>query len=142
MLVIGVGNRLRGDDAAGPIVAERLAEMGIAAIERDGDGTRLLETMEGADEIVIVDAMRSGAAPGTIRRIDAVREPVPAGAFHYSSHAFGVAEAIETARAIGILPARLVLYGIEGARFDFGAPVDAAVAEAIAGVVSEIVGRD
>ncbi|MEZ5840794.1 MAG: hydrogenase maturation protease [Hyphomicrobiales bacterium] len=140
MRIIGIGNRLRGDDAAGPLVAERLAalDLGLEVIELDGDGTRLLETLEGAADVIVIDAMRSGAAPGTIRRFDAASETLPAGAFHYSSHAFGVAEAIETARAIDTLPANLTIYGIEGAGFDFGAPLDAAVERAIDALVAAI----
>jgi hydrogenase maturation protease len=51
----------------------------------------------------------TGAAPGTIRRLDAIAQPFPKGAFRRSTHAFGVAEAIELSRAMGELPKSLVV---------------------------------
>jgi hydrogenase maturation protease len=41
--------------------------------------------------------------------------------FHYSTHRFGLAEAVETARALGLLPGSLRVFGIEGQ--DFGAGI-------------------
>ena len=46
--------------------------------------------------------------------------PLPRGLFRCSSHLFGPAEAVETARVLGRLPTELVLYGIEGAEFGYG----------------------
>ena len=71
--------------------------------------------------MLIVDAIRSGAPPGTVHRVDASQAPVPERLRSSSStHAIGVAEAIELARALGRLPAQVVLYGVEGRRFDAG----------------------
>jgi hydrogenase maturation protease len=53
------------------------------------------------------------------------------GQFRYSSHAFGVAEGIELARALGRLPCRLIVIGIEGIRFDHGESPSAEVAKAV-----------
>ena len=47
---------------------------------------------------------RSGAAPGTTRRLDASRERLPAELFRGSTHALGLAEAVELARALDRLP--------------------------------------
>jgi hydrogenase maturation protease len=86
----------------------------------DGDGARLIDAWEGAADVVVIDAVSSGAAPGTIHRLDVAEGPLPRRFFHNSTHLFGVAEAVETARALGRLPARLVIYGIDGRNFDFG----------------------
>ena len=48
-----------------------------------------------------------------------------------STHAFGVADAVELARALDRLPERLDVYAIEGASFAAGAPLSPAVAAAI-----------
>lgn len=140
-LVIGIGNRLRGDDGAGPLVADRLRAAGLAAVEHSGEGAGLIEAWQGAALVVIVDAMRSGAEPGTIRRFDAAAATLPTGLFHYSSHQFGLAEAIETARLLDRLPPRLIVYGIEGVRFGFGDPLSGAVARAVA-ELGERIARD
>ena len=127
-LVVGVGNSLRRDDGAGPHVARALARLGWETRELPGDGAELLDLFDGRDAVVVVDALASGAAPGTVTRIDAAQTPLPPGRFRGSSHLFGLAEAVETARALGRLPESLVVYGIEGADFAFGEGLTDAVA--------------
>jgi hydrogenase maturation protease len=145
MLIIGVGNRMRRDDGVGPMVADRFREgvsAGWCVVEHSGEGASLMELWQGCAAAVIIDATRSGRPAGTITRIAAERESVPASFFHYSTHAFGVAEAIETARALERLPERIVLFGVEGADFDMGEglspAVNAAIAPAVALVRREI----
>jgi hydrogenase maturation protease len=64
--------------------------------------------------------------------------PLPALFSRVSTHAFGVAEAIELARALGQLPPALVVYGVEGATFEAGAGLSAAVAAAVPQVVAQV----
>ena len=125
-LVVGVGNRWRGDDAAGLAVAE--AAGGVA---HEGDGTGLLDRWAGAGDVVVVDAAAVGGSPGAIRRFDAVAGPLPVHTMSSSTHHFGLAEAIELARELGRLPERLEVYAIEGADFSAGAPLSPAVARAV-----------
>jgi hydrogenase maturation protease len=135
VLVIGVGNGLRGDDAAGLEVVRRLhgleASGGIRVRAHEGEGLALLDLWEDADAVVLVDTVRSGAPAGTIHRLDVALEPVPAGSHHSTSHAIGPAEAIELGRALGALPARFVVYGVEAARFTTGAGLSDEVARAV-----------
>jgi len=117
--VVGVGNPFRGDDAAGLAVARRLAAEGYDAIERDGEPAALVDALGGEQALVVVDAVRSGAPPGTLVRWDASAQAVPLPPFRGSTHALGLAEAIELARTLRRLAPRVVVYGIEGE--DFGA---------------------
>ena len=74
VLVIGVGNDYRGDDAVGLIVARRIREMNlpqVQVIESDGEFTRLMESWKDAESVILIDAVQSGVAPGTIHRFDA-----------------------------------------------------------------------
>jgi hydrogenase maturation protease len=126
VLVVGVGNALRGDDGAGLEVVRRLraradsAGVGVRVLE--GEGIGLLEAWEGARAVVLVDSVRTNAPPGAIHRIDVTDSPLPAALRSSSStHAVGVGEAIELARALGRLPSRLVVYRVEGGRFETGA---------------------
>lgn len=134
LLVIGVGNEARGDDAAGILAARAVARSnppGVVVIEHGGEGADLAEVLGRGPRVVLVDALRSGAEPGTIRRIDAVAEALPETSFASgSTHAFGVADGIELARALETLPHELVIYGIEGGDFTAGAPPQAPVARA------------
>ena len=141
VLVIGIGNSLRGDDGAGPAVIQRLQNRlpsSVITLQLDSDGVSLMEAWRDFERVILVDAAGSGAVPGTIDRFDASRTELPRGLFHYSSHLFGVAEAVELARQLGRLPKRLVVYGIEGAAFGYGEGLSAGVAAAVERVASAI----
>ena len=139
LLVIGVGSDYRGDDAAGLLAVRRLrACPGVRAVEHVRDGLSLMEHWRGADHVVVVDALSSGHAPGTVFRFEATRAPVPGDAGWISSHSPGVAEGIETARALGRLPASLTVYGIEAGRVEPGADVTPEVARAVVEVAEAI----
>jgi hydrogenase maturation protease len=76
--------------------------------------------------------VRSGAAPGTVHRFEVAERPLPAGLrSSTSTHAVGIGEAIELARALGRLPSRLVVYAVEGQCFEAGATLSGAVAAAV-----------
>jgi hydrogenase maturation protease len=138
MLVIGVGNAYRRDDAAGLVIARRLREETGDAImvhEERGAGADLIDVWQDAAVVILLDAVSSGATPGTIVRFDARAQPLPAPFFRSSTHAVGVAEAIELARALGALPPRLIVYGVEGADFTAGEGLSLDVEKAVQAVV-------
>ncbi len=141
VLVIGIGNQFRCDDAVGLLVARELASLNIpnvTVIEHSGEGASLLETWNGFQTIIIVDAVVSGAQLGTIHTLDAHQQNIPSEFFHYSSHAFGLAEAVELARTLGKLPAHLKIFGVEGTNFDFGESLSLQVQKAIPRLVEMI----
>lgn len=120
-VVIGVGNEFRSDDALGLLVARELRRRvgnAIRVLEMCGEGASLIEAWGPTDCVWLIDAVRSGSPPGTVHRVDATEARVPA--WFFSSHQFGVAQAVELARALGRLPRRLVLYGIEAGEFKEG----------------------
>lgn len=140
-IVLGIGNPERGDDAAGRNVARLLRGMLPAEVEvaeHDGEATALLTRLDGAQAAFLVDACGSGAQVGTVRRFDVSMAPLPHGALGLSTHGFGPAEAIELARALGQLPPRCIVYAIEGASFEAGAPLSPPVATAVAQVAQRI----
>lgn len=141
VVVIGVGNLDRGDDAAGREVARRLRAAGESHAEiheLEGEATGILAALEKAEAAFLIDACLSGAAAGTIRRFD-VAEGLPAALrFGLSSHGFGLAEAVELAKALGALPPRCIVYAIEGESFDIGGTVSGAVTRAIEEVAKQV----
>jgi hydrogenase maturation protease len=137
-LLIGIGNDYRSDDAVGLIVARRVREKTLDRVivhEAGGEGAALMEAWKGAQTVILTDAVCSGAAAGTIHRIEAHRQPLPDNLFHCSTHAFSVTEAIEVARALNRLPSRLIVYGIEGRNFAAGVGLSPAVNRAVQRVV-------
>ncbi len=141
MVIIGIGNSMRGDDGVGLLVARKIRKslrQTVRVVEESGEGTRLMEAWKGSLSAILIDAVSGGSAPGTIHRIDASSGRIPAALFHRSSHAFGLAEAIALATSLNRLPERVVIYGIEGADFGHGAEMSAAVRHAADEVASRI----
>jgi hydrogenase maturation protease len=130
MLIIGCGNRQRGDDAAGILVAQRLRELGIAAETNLGESADLLSAWNGADHVIIIDAVVSGAPVGTVHTWDG-HEPIASISSRASTHSLGVAEAIELARVLNRLPQRLEVYGVEVRRCDPGSDISPEVQQAV-----------
>jgi hydrogenase maturation protease len=140
VVAVGVGNPYRSDDGAGLAVAERLRETApeIEVVTCEQEPLRLLDAWSGADLAIVVDAVSSGATPGTVHRFDATSEPVPSTVFRGSTHALGVGDAIELARTLGRLPDRVLVFGIEGERFTAGDRLSPAVAVAVEPLASEL----
>jgi len=141
-ILIGTGNPLAGDDAAGRLVARKARPRlpaDVRVVEATGDGAALFDLWSEGDDVILVDAAVSGGAAGAIHRFDAVAGPVPARIRLRSSHAFGVAPGIELARALSRLPRRLTLYAIEASSFDMGAEPTSGVQRAIEEVVDAVV---
>jgi hydrogenase maturation protease len=150
VLVVGLGSPDRGDDAVGPAVAAAVAqavsERGIAGVHvvEHEDPTALVDLLDPAggvgpwEAVVIVDALRSGAAHGTVTildvgsdgvdlaRLGARLDPGPAG-----THGLGLASALALAGALDRLPPLVTVVGIEALAFDHGAPLSAAVAASV-----------
>ena len=131
LVVIGVGNLTRGDDAIGRLVAQALATKYLPEIrvtEVEGEATQLLEAFAGAADVIVIDACRSDAPAGTIHRYDAAQTPIPADIACISSHGFGLAAALELARTFEQLPHRCIVLAVDGKDFTQGAPLSAQVA--------------
>jgi hydrogenase maturation protease len=90
--IICVGNSIRGDDGAGPATAERLRARGVPALVEEP--ANLIELWSGAEDVVVVDTVQSGAQPGTVHRVDATSEPLPAVLRSGSTHLLGLADAV------------------------------------------------
>jgi hydrogenase maturation protease len=87
---------------------------------------------------ILIDAVHSKLQAGTIFRFEAHQQAIPTQFFHCSSHAFGLAEAIELARVLKQLPPRLIVYGIEGKNFAAGTGLSVEVERAVPAVVESV----
>jgi hydrogenase maturation protease len=140
-LVVGIGNPECGDDSFGPEVVRRLrgrAPPGVCILERSGDVLALIEEWDEFAAVFVIDAAAPISRPGRIYRLDLADSQLPVGFAHGSTHALGVAEAVELARSLDRLPPYLVAYLVEGERFEIGAPLSPPVAEAVDEVVELI----
>ncbi len=137
MLIIACGNSDRADDAAGVLVAERLRRVGIRAKVCNGAPPDLMEAWSADEDVLVVDCVVTGDPIGTVHLWDASRPLTFRSSV--SSHGLGLGEAVEMARAIGCLPARLRIYGIEGKNFDVGGDISIEVLRGVTKVVDKIV---
>ncbi len=141
LALIGVGNHFRRDDAAGLEVAARLRATrppGIRIIEEEGEPASLIQCFELMQEALIIDAVSTGGNPGDLYRFDATNDPLPAETFRSSTHALGIGDAVELARELDRLPARIAVYGIESESFETGEGLTPAVEATVSALVAEL----
>ena len=147
MIVIGVGNEFRRDDGVGPEVVSRLGPAvpdSVRLVVSDGEPARMIEAWTGADLAVVVDALRvagtaqaGGPATGRTHRLvidEATAEP----ASTVSSHGLGLGDAIGLARALDLMPARLIVHAVEVTDCGYGVGLTPAVAAAAETITSAV----
>lgn len=143
--IIGVGSPF-GDDRLGWMAAEQLRQSrrfaafppdSISISTRDRPGVLLTPEWEAAAKVLLLDAVHSGAPPGTLHRMEG-QEIVSRGQ-SLSSHGLGIAEALELARALGAPAEAFVLHGIEAdPRNDSGETLSAAVQRALPALCNRV----
>lgn len=147
VVVVGVGSPMRGDDALGPHVVELLSgplssRPDVELVTLDGEPVRLVEVVDGRELAVLIDAVATGAEPGTIHRLEPAGLQLGVPTRVPSTHGAGVAEAMRLGAVLDRLPARMVVLGVEPDGFELGAPlgekVEAAVSALVAQVVKEV----
>ena len=110
--VIGLGSPL-GDDRVGlhliHLLTGRLPET-VDLVALDRPGSTLINWMQGVEHLVLVDALSSGATPGSLVRLTA--EELADGNARLSSHEQSLAETLRLAEALGALPATVEIFGI------------------------------
>ena len=138
--VIGIGQSLRGDDAAGLEAVRRWQERHpetagkpeIIAETRELPGLELLDLLGRVDAAVLVDAVCSSAPAGTIHRLNPDQLSAFAGGAQ-SAHGWGVAETLSMGRSLypALAKCRVTLIGIAGGQFEMGAGLSPAVQAAL-----------
>lgn len=133
--VFGIGSPF-GDDRIGWEAIRAAQALGFAqrhGLQRlqacDRPGTQLLALLQGLDSAIVIDAMHSGAPPGTLRRLDSAE----LGGLHdtYSTHGFGLAYTLSLGKTLAALPPCLVVYGVEIAAASLQDGLSDCVAQAI-----------
>ena len=145
-MLVGVGNSLRCDDGAGIAVIRQLSDLGglgsqpgIFTLEHHGEGLSLLDSWQNYPGVILIDATRSGKKPGTVQHFVVNCDiTLPKNLFNYSSHLFGLAEAISLAQSLNCLPQEMEIFGIEGDEFGYGEKLTTEVELAVAQVVRTI----
>jgi len=145
ILVLGIGQSLRGDDAAG-LEAVRMwqgtypqtaGQVRVEVSELPGLG--LLDLLTGADAAILVDAVQTASPAGTVIRVG----PEELASFtpdSQSAHGWGVAETLQLGRSLypDLMQVRVTLIGIVGQDFGVGAAISPEVQKALTGAIGQI----
>ncbi len=141
-LLIGIGNRDRGDDQVGIYVAEKVGEeMGpaIDVLIHRGDPAYLIQQWENRELVIVIDAVLSEGTPeGEIFCWDVANEMLAVETAHASTHHLGVHEAIELAKALHKMPGKFYVYGINAMAYAAGQPMSRRVCAGAEKVTAEI----
>lgn len=121
-LVLGLGNPLMGDDGAGLAALARLQDewelpAEVELVDGGTWGMNLLPMVEAARHLILIDAIRSGVAPGTLTVLER-RELPRYFSLKISPHQIDLREVLALAELRGLLPDDLVAIGIEPERVE------------------------
>ncbi len=142
VLVLGLGNRLLADDAAGPLLIDRLQAAGCRARLADGGtiGLHLLPAIQDAAALIAVDAAMLAAPPGTVRVFEGEAMDRQLGGRKTSAHEVALADLMAAAALTAALPARRALVAVQPARCDWGLAPGDEVAAALPRLQAEVEG--
>jgi len=118
LLVLGIGNLVMNDDAAGVLVAQDLAKKynkqreDLLVLDGGTLGLDLLGYIDWADRLVLVDAVDLNLQPGTVVKLEGDDIDV---AFEskLSAHQMGMKDMLLTSELMGERPEEIVFYGIQ-----------------------------
>jgi hydrogenase maturation protease len=140
VVLIGVGNRWRGDDGVGPAVVEaarQLIDDEVDIVECDGEPSRMIDLWSQRTMAIVVDATHGAGPIGAISVWDGDVPPLPGR--ETGSHSLGIGHAIALATALDRLPTRLVVIGIEAENTGHCNGLSAAVAASVQPTVQKVV---
>ena len=146
LTIIGCGNLNRCDDGVGVIIAHRLDEYvrrcgraDVSVFDAGTDGMGVMFRARGAQQLVLVDASRSGSEAGAVFQVpggELAQDYEPA----YSLHDFRWDHALYAGHRIfgASFPTDVTVFLIEAGRLDLGCELSAPVSAAAARVTREI----
>jgi hydrogenase maturation protease len=142
-IVIGCGNLLCGDDAAGPTLIRRLRDRRLPAsircFDAATDAISVIDAMRGMNRVIFIDACSSGAEPGTIREVSGSEaEDIPP--TRIALHSVRWNHALAGARRMlgPGYPHEVNVWLIEGEHFEPGDPLTPEVDQAIDRLVARL----
>jgi hydrogenase maturation protease len=133
--LLGIGNILMNDDAAGVLVVQALAEkytfsQELVVLDGGTLGLDILPFLEGIDRLLVVDAVETGEPVGTIIRMTGDDIPL-ALATKVSPHQMGLKDLLLVADLQGYAPAEMVLWGVQPGSIEMDIELSPEVAKAV-----------
>ena len=122
-VVIGVGNTILSDEGVGVHAARLLQDdprvpSGVTILDGGTLGLELIPYASDASRVLLLDAMNSGSAPGTLTRMTGKDLLGTIGG--WSAHQLGVADLIAALFLMSTRPQDIVVLGVQPANTDWG----------------------
>ena len=142
-VVLGIGNTILTDEAAGVRVVEAL-ERGYAlpanvlAIDGGTSGMEMIEDLSDLDFLIVVDVVKTGAAPGAVVKIDGADIPVFFRS-KLSPHQIALPDVLASLELLGTMPREIIVLGVEPISLELGMEMTTTVAERIPQLVGMVV---
>lgn len=143
LLILGLGNVLCADDGLGIVAVERLREQydlpdDVLVLDGGTLGMSLLSWLAEARDVILVDAVRDDAEPGTLVHLTG-DEVAPAARERLSVHQVGVTDLLDGLRLLDEWPEHMSLLGLVPESVDLHYGLSPSVAERIDELVSAVV---
>jgi len=145
LLVLGLGNVLLQDEGVGVRLVDCLADRyllpeGVEVLDGGTSGMELIHTIADRDALILCDAVRADAPPGSVLRV--AGEDLPAFfRTKLSPHQLGVCDLLATLALLGRTPSRVVLIGIVPEAMELGLALSPRVAAALEEALLRLVGE-
>jgi len=141
LTVIGVGNRLRGDDALGPLIIDALANQAdprLELIDAGSDALGVLEYLEGREQVMLIDACRMGRIAGELVQFEPAEVNLILTDDPLSLHGLGLAETLQMATSLHLLPPILKIIGIQPETTQFNSQLSAPALQALDQAIQQV----
>ena len=134
-VVIGMGNTILSDEGVGVHAARLLQNdprvpAGVTILDGGTVGLELVPYASDASRVLLLDAMNSGKAPGTLARMTGRDLLGMTGGC--SAHQLGVADLIAALFLVSTRPQDIVVLGVQPANIDWGTSLSPEVEAALA----------
>jgi hydrogenase maturation protease len=142
ILVLGIGNLVMSDDGIGVRVVQQLAERyrfpaGVTVLDGGTLGLDLLPRLEGVARLLVVDAVETGRAPGTLVRLAGDDVPIVLET-KLSPHQMGLKDLLAVAMLQGFAPQEMVLWGVQPERIEMSMELSPVVAAQLETLVEKV----
>ncbi len=139
-VVLGIGNTILSDEAAGVRAAESLEQSysipdNVQVIDGGTSGMEMIEDLSDLDFLIVIDVVKTGAAPGTVVKIAGDEIPV---FFRrkLSPHQIALPDVLASLELLDAMPKEIVVLGVEPITLELGMEMTPTVAQTIPQLVA------